>query len=169
MAEKTPPRRIPQWRSPRATAGSGPTGTSPRRRRPGTTQSSRFGNLPVRRAQPKKSGTIADALGSLPRGTTSKRKGKRGALTGALASLPVAGGKTKGKAGGRTKAKPAVAFVAAGAGALLGGRQLRKRRDSDGSSSDSPSTDAGPSAAPAAGAPATTSSPNIPHQPDRSE
>lgn len=71
------------------------------------------------------------------RGTAGKLKSKRkpaakGGLSGLLSSLPAAGlGKKAAKASPVSKAKPALALIAAGAGALLGRKQLQKRKDDE--------------------------------------
>ena len=68
---------------------------------------------------------------------TPARKPKRGAaakggLAGLLSALPVPGaGKKASKTSAASKAKPAVAVLAAGAGALLGRKQLQKRKEED--------------------------------------
>lgn len=71
------------------------------------------------------------------RGTAGKLRSKRkpaakGGLSGLLSSLPVAGlGKKAAKASPTSKAKPALALIAAGAGALFGRKQLQKRKDDE--------------------------------------
>jgi hypothetical protein len=70
------------------------------------------------------------------RGTSVKPKSKKGksggGLSGLLSSLPAAGlaKKASPKSSG-SKAKPALALIAAGAGAFLGRKQLQKRNEND--------------------------------------
>ncbi len=74
---------------------------------------------------------------SKPKGLKRKAKsggGVAGKLSGVLSALPVAGKAGKGKksgGGASSKAKPAVALLATGAGALLGRQQLNKRKQAD--------------------------------------
>src|SRR5206468_761943 len=68
----------------------------------------------------------------------AKPKPKSG-LAGMLSALPISGDAVKKAASGGGKGKPAAALLVAGAGALLGGRQLRnKRKDAGSPPADTP-------------------------------
>ncbi len=75
------------------------------------------------------------------RGKKKPAKGG-GGLGGLLTALPLVsgGGKkaAKGRAGGGGKAKPAFALLAAGEGALLGRKQLAKRKADDAPATPAP-------------------------------
>jgi hypothetical protein len=59
---------------------------------------------------------------------------KSSPLSGMLGALPgMMGGRSKRSSRGGSKAKPALAMLAAGAGAILGRQQMRKRKHSDAS------------------------------------
>jgi hypothetical protein len=76
-------------------------------------------------------------------GRPQQKSGLQGTVQKALKSLPTSGSSGKRRGGG-SKGKPALALLA-GAGALLGGRQLAKRRDQGSETAyESPTTPVAP-------------------------
>lgn len=141
MANKTSarPRRSPQLSTAR---GRIPTRTTPRGR-PGKFSAPSPSRLPGRRKP------------------TESKSGVKGALTSALSALPSGGSskKSKGrkvnvKANAKTKGAPALAVLAAGAGAVLGRKQLAKRKENNNAESVSETP-----AVPVVDSTATTSAP----------
>jgi hypothetical protein len=138
---------MPTRTQPRRAAGSsGGTGRFQRRQQQSTSRfqrrqpqsTSRFAARPARPTDGRKGTT--QRFGGRPMMRSKKRRQQQGGITGmvsgALSSL-TGGGRSKTKAkrkagqGGRSKSKSAFALLAAGAGAIMGGRQLRKHRHSD--------------------------------------
>lgn len=107
-----------------------PTKTSarPRTAQPsavGTRRFSRSAATPPPRASRLPSRTPA----TTPRFRGKKKPAKATGLAGLLSALPITGAGKAAKSSGGGKAKPAFALLAAGAGAFLGRKQLRKRKD----------------------------------------
>lgn len=98
--------------------------SQPRVSRP--TRPTRSTSLPIPgRSSPQSRRTRAGKKAKSPAGATGK-------LTGLLSALPSAAAKGRGKkSGGSSKAKPAFALLATGAGALLGRQQLNKRKQDE--------------------------------------
>jgi hypothetical protein len=100
-----------------------PTRTIPRRAAASTRGAGRF-SRPAAHQRPA------------PRGRGGRKKqqssGLGGMLGSAMSALPIGGSsKKRGRKGGSSKTGPAVGLVMAGAGALLGRRQMKRRRSAD--------------------------------------
>ncbi|MBA2514630.1 MAG: hypothetical protein H0V26_09960 [Solirubrobacterales bacterium] len=64
-------------------------------------------------------------------GKPKRKSNAKSGLAGLLSSLPAAGLGKKAASKGGSKGKPALALVAAGAGAFLGRKQMQKRKEDD--------------------------------------
>jgi hypothetical protein len=99
-----------------------PTRTVPRRSTAPARGTGRFGRpMPAQRPTPRRRP-----------GRKQQPGGMSGMLGAAMQALPIGGSRAKKRRGTKSsKTGPAVGLVMAGAGALLGRRQMRKRRASD--------------------------------------
>lgn len=140
---------------------------APSPRRPTRPPSAPAGRWP-RAAPPAPTRTTRSWARSKTAEPTPKPGGLSGLATTARGALPIPPSKGKKSnvntsSGGAAKAKPALAILAAGAGAILGGRQLQKRRrdadalpDEDSQLGQASSVEAATSAAGESGSPVTS-------------
>ncbi|MBA2516612.1 MAG: hypothetical protein H0V22_04755 [Solirubrobacterales bacterium] len=127
------------------TKNSPKTSNRPRRSAPTPGTGGRFGRSTptpsaggrLARSNPSPGGRFGLPSPGAPKRPTlgrSKSKGKssgKSGLSGLLSSLPAAGLGKKTASKGGSKGKPALAMIAAGAGAFFGRKQMQKRKEDD--------------------------------------